>query len=540
MKGAFKPTDILHDSFAARLPDTTQIKKEFASLKDSGNRRFLEVEVDVTHGGYVNKNGNYYTPDGQAKGVISFFSPYAKPVLIHHDGGQDPVGRTYAGSWIPLPGILDVNTKDDTKTPKCKIRVKSIITDSAAIEKILDKRYLTVSVGGVAKETPKCSICDNLVDSEECTHLRGHIYEGKQCFWKIGEVDYKEYSFENMPADSSTDHVAAVVSMHLTESDVATTDVHGFAGDGAREAALAASLKDSINADKPGGKSMDQKLIDEIIQKIMFVIDECEDCGEDTSEWKDAAEITQAEELGKEFDQIMDVILGDAKLTAEQRKNMKSETFCGPNRSFPVPDCKHASVAMAYLGNPRVQEKYSSSVRARIASCVRSKAKTLNCPTFKAKSSGDTDMQQKLTDATTQVTTLTAENTQLKSDLQVKDAQLSTANTQLTEMHTENKKQLVEKLVDISIIAHCQSVKDIISESNPEERKKKYDAVVTSLMTRTVDSLKDSINDVHKEVTFDVKDFYRVGDPTITEDKKKIQKTETGEVKTELGKRLFK
>jgi len=73
-----------------------------------------------------------------------------------------------------------------------------------------------------------------------------------------------------------------------------------------------------------------------------------------------------------------------APLTTKQRKKMKSGTFCGPGRSFPVPDCKHVGVAKAYLA----RAKFSKSAKQKIAACINSKAKALGCtPGKKAKAS---------------------------------------------------------------------------------------------------------------------------------------------------------
>lgn len=63
------------------------------------------------------------------------------------------------------------------------------------------------------------------------------------------------------------------------------------------------------------------------------------------------------------------------KLTTKDRKKLKESTFCGPNRSFPVPDCKHVAVAKAYLG----RSKFSASTKAKIAACINRKAKELGC-----------------------------------------------------------------------------------------------------------------------------------------------------------------
>jgi len=46
-----------------------------------------------------------------------------------------------------------------------------------------------------------------------------------------------------------------------------------------------------------------------------------------------------------------------------------------PDRSFPVPDCKHVAVAKAYLG----RSKFSKATKKKIAACINKKAKKLGC-----------------------------------------------------------------------------------------------------------------------------------------------------------------
>lgn len=67
------------------------------------------------------------------------------------------------------------------------------------------------------------------------------------------------------------------------------------------------------------------------------------------------------------------------KLTTKDRKKLKSSTFCGPDRSFPVPDCKHVAVAKTYLA----RSKFSKSTKKKIAACINRKAKQLGCNTTK-------------------------------------------------------------------------------------------------------------------------------------------------------------
>jgi len=66
-------------------------------------------------------------------------------------------------------------------------------------------------------------------------------------------------------------------------------------------------------------------------------------------------------------------------LTTKQRNKMKKTTFCGPNRSFPIPDCKHVAIAKAYLG----RAKFSSATKKKIAACINRKAKQLGCNVIK-------------------------------------------------------------------------------------------------------------------------------------------------------------
>jgi len=81
-------------------------------------------------------------------------------------------------------------------------------------------------------------------------------------------------------------------------------------------------------------------------------------------------------------------------LTTKDRKKLKKTTFCGPNRSFPVPDCQHVATAKAYLN----RSKFSKATKQKIAACINRKAKALGCSKGKpAKAKGDFDLFEDLT-----------------------------------------------------------------------------------------------------------------------------------------------
>jgi hypothetical protein len=78
--------------------------------------------------------------------------------------------------------------------------------------------------------------------------------------------------------------------------------------------------------------------------------------------------------------ELDDMHMQDAKLSAEQRKKLKKSTFCGPDRSFPVPDCAHVTAARRLIGRAK---GLSASQKQSILSCVSRKAKALGCKSSK-------------------------------------------------------------------------------------------------------------------------------------------------------------
>jgi len=79
------------------------------------------------------------------------------------------------------------------------------------------------------------------------------------------------------------------------------------------------------------------------------------------------------EELGVEK-------LEDAKLSTEKRNKLAKSTFCGPGKSFPVPDCAHVTAARRLIG------RYTGEGdKSKILACVSRKAKAMGCDSEKAK-----------------------------------------------------------------------------------------------------------------------------------------------------------
>jgi DNA-binding ferritin-like protein len=89
------------------------------------------------------------------------------------------------------------------------VRLQIAITDPVAAQKVLDKRYLTGSVGGRAGKAI-CSISGEDLASESTgrpvapKYKRGQVYKGKLSYIDMQEISFKEYSFVNQPADGKS------------------------------------------------------------------------------------------------------------------------------------------------------------------------------------------------------------------------------------------------------------------------------------------------------------------------------------------------
>ncbi len=194
----------------------SQVKDQVSNIiYDERNKETgmsLLSEAAVTYAGIVNANMGYYKPEKLQASVDTWVKPYNKPVLTHHDKSKDPIGRVMGSIWKPtvptfVPKVQNsVYDTDYTYRGLGHIQNLLSINDADAVNKVLDGRYLTLSVSGDNDEMT-CSICQQeWLNDGKCSHKFGRYYEDersgseKLAYWTAGDFLWDEVSFVNEPA----------------------------------------------------------------------------------------------------------------------------------------------------------------------------------------------------------------------------------------------------------------------------------------------------------------------------------------------------
>ncbi len=210
------------DSVLVDQPTESSIRSDVTGIVNAGKQTKLKVSIDATHSGVIT-NRRVYPGNKVQKGYKTFFSKesggdaeYNKPVLKHHSMYDDPIGRIVKAMFTPLKSGYDF--ENDYMNPDAEggrgsgvVTLDAVISDPDAIQKIIDGRYLSISVGH-STDTVTCSICsDNIF---RCDHIPGVKYteEGEEardadedtrlCYYITGNMTYNEASFVNLPAQA--------------------------------------------------------------------------------------------------------------------------------------------------------------------------------------------------------------------------------------------------------------------------------------------------------------------------------------------------
>ena len=213
--------------------------------KLSDSTKSLKVQIVATHSGYLINNRVY--PGPRVKASYKTFTSkgnggsadYDRPVLLHHQSGMgwseaaDPIGRVVGVDFVQLKQGAGFE-KDYLQPDMGKgngsgyVLLDVVISDPDAIQKVLDGRYSTVSIGAMPEDY-YCSVCGSSYKTGGCNHMPGETYEVKEdkkkkskkvtCYLITGNLDYLEVSFVNVPADPKA-KVKSVKDAHIQNTQL--------------------------------------------------------------------------------------------------------------------------------------------------------------------------------------------------------------------------------------------------------------------------------------------------------------------------------
>jgi hypothetical protein len=525
-------------------------KEELVSIKDSfaspQSSNALVIKIAATHAGYVTRNNGIYLPDKMKVGASSWTDSFHKPILTHHEGKQDPIGRVIAATYIDLSSSVserfkgfpisdnsgnrtghadrsfwEVFTSERTSFMTKVDMIKTMdgilrdpnyqgvgyleltaqITESEAIKKILDGRYITGSVG-VTSDRAVCSICKtDWVTEEDCGHRPGEIYDGVKCKFIAGKLDYEEWSFVNKPADkfSKVIKVEQVPSSQMTDSADRVIKYFTVFTDSTKEDSIVSDQTNEDNSSTQSNSLTTDELLNKLVDKLFT------DSGL-SSEEEDKLYELQLLEMDK-------TIIEDAKLSPESRKKLPVSTFCGPKRSFPVNDCAHVAAARHLI------DRYTgTNDKTAILSSIDRKARALGCE------SADE-------------TVTTTGTTQIQDQAKVPETEEPVLQVTLTAIKgkstPEEKAKIASEILDnlVDVLGKEQITKAVLDSklaSDPQEVTSLLDEV-TKYET-TIGDLRGQLSVLRKELKAAYTDMTTVEDQLIAS-KEIVRSTKTEKIK---------
>lgn len=419
----------INDLVKLNLVDMVQVKDNFYQSQPVGQptvTRGLVVRIAATHAGIINRNNMFYLPDRMRDGAKTFTEHFNKPILLNHDDHGEPIGRVISARYVdtsltvkdkyrgktvkdsfskkigPFPEALFDSFLDGTmgygsqvdfvrtylrdnilEDPDYQglgyVEITANITDQVAVEKFLDGRYLTGSVGA-ATDRASCAVCkQDWTKDGPCDHRPGKVYDGVKCHLIAGNFMYDEYSIANKPADRHS----KVLELNFNGvKDTIKVDDSEFSG----------KLYE-VRVEFP--KEEDMKIKDtEITPPVTVVPPVVDNTPPETLEAflarvLDAKELSDADEE-KAYQLVVDEIKAigtsnaDIIMDQAKRKALPITAFGVANRAFPLVDTTHI------LATKKLLDKYAGK-KDDVLVVLDRKAKALGV-SFEAAPAPVTDM----------------------------------------------------------------------------------------------------------------------------------------------------
>ena len=516
-----KTLDII-DSFPIKTNIRDANKK--LVLSDSGVVRenvSLVCDISATHSGTL-INNRVYPPKSMKKGIKSWTTPYKKPVLVNHNEENDPIGRVIKARYLKTPKGMET----DEYKPILKasdgygyIDLVVKVTDQAAIEKIMDGRYQTVSVR-MSTDHAYCSVCDtDWANDGPCEHTPGKKYEDGLAYITTGDLTYREVSFVNIPADEYARVEGLTFGSKQDGSEEDSIEVSVYANN-TEEKTLC-----DLNGDE--GTNLYDYLNDETDEEEEVIVHLLDKITKSENEKEKEDQMAKVEELTKdqlnEMDSVKELIqdaLDGAKANADSECEKQLEEL---KKQLEGDDC--------------LQE--IETLKAKIEDMKNDP----NNEEFLKEIGDAKDTAKAAQDAQVALSkekeALEIERDQLKEELGKRDEERDTLVEENVNLNAGLHKLNAERLFDLK---RSLGKPDVAGIETVEDREKKVD----EFSQRSIDSLKDQIDDLYMEQEAQpgaIKPTVKVENPGVEHEDSGEKKEDTikkdNETKGETLGRLF-
>jgi hypothetical protein len=342
-------------------------------VRRSTSKTVVRATIDATHSGTI-VNQRVYPGIHMRDAVPTWLNPYPKPVLEHHpkrnakEGDPEPrtLGRVCSAEFIQL---VDDNALrcDHINSPHRSVgsgytRLRADIGDPGAIERIADKRFLTVS-SGMGTNHLYCSIPGCGSDwgnpKARCEHRPGQSYQlndseaAHTMYFITGRLFYDHLAETFRPASP----YSTVLACELLDQDIVNQFFNnGELISGVMSSAVLIDSQDGATEllfDRSGGdKSTGTE-------------------GWTKSQWAEAFMYDALATAGQLSDQSTDKLLPmiTAYRTSDGKPSRGQPRFrVGPRGVLPICDMETAQAALTVAEH--VKGANQASLQSRILTCM--------------------------------------------------------------------------------------------------------------------------------------------------------------------------
>ena len=207
------------ETYNIQIPEHALIKLEDGIRK----KKAQLLTIDASHYAFWNGNGTIYRHDTVAEDIPSFMMPRPKPIIeAHRPETSEVFGKVIAADY-KLTDYYNHFSKDweleglttEEYIDLCKdvlipyqranraynglafVQVVGKLSHEEAIKKVLDKQFVTVSIGAI----PNRMICSECLQ-DQTQRLCSHYANKRNNIFMLAEsLEYEELSFVKKPAD---------------------------------------------------------------------------------------------------------------------------------------------------------------------------------------------------------------------------------------------------------------------------------------------------------------------------------------------------